>query len=83
MLTHTIGDNNSLFNRFIAEIRDVNIQNDPLRFRRNLERMGEVFAYEISKTLDFSEKTITTPLGKCSVNLPDKKVVVSSILRAG
>ncbi len=83
MLTHTIGDNNSLFNRFIAEIRDVNIQNDPLRFRRNLERMGEVFAYEISKTLDFSEKTITTPLGKCSVNLPDKEVVVSSILRAG
>ncbi len=83
MVIHTIGDNNSLFNRFIAEIRDVNIQNDPLRFRRNLERMGEVFAYEISKTIDFSEQIIKTPLGDCAINLPEKEVVVSSILRAG
>ncbi|MBI9057014.1 MAG: uracil phosphoribosyltransferase [Labilibaculum sp.] len=83
MVVHTLGDNNSLFNRFIAEIRDINIQSDPLRFRRNLERVGEIFAYEISKELTFSEQSIQTPLGESKTNLPACDVVVASILRAG
>jgi len=82
-MVHTIGDNNSLFNQFIAEIRDVNVQNDALRFRRNLERIGEIFAYEISKTLDYTDKTVETPLGESIINLPKCEVVVTSILRAG
>nr|WP_320118044.1 uracil phosphoribosyltransferase [uncultured Marinifilum sp.] len=83
MVVHTLGANNSLFNQFIAEIRDVNVQNDPLRFRRNLERVGEIFAYEISKVLEFSEESIQTPLGEAKTNLPSCEVVVASILRAG
>ncbi|TAJ15078.1 uracil phosphoribosyltransferase [Marinilabiliaceae bacterium JC017] len=74
---------NTLFNRFIAEIRDVNIQHDPMRFRRNLERMGEVFSYEISKVLPYQEAEITTPLGTAKEMLPESNVVVASILRAG
>ena len=58
-----IGEKNSIFNHFIREIRDVNIQNDPMRFRRNIERIGEIFAYEISKTMTFRKKDIVTPLG--------------------
>jgi uracil phosphoribosyltransferase len=83
MVIHTIGEGNSLFNQFIAEIRDVKVQNDPLRFRRNLERVGEIFAYEISKTLEFEEKSVETPLGIAKSSLPKDEVVVASILRAG
>ena len=83
MVVHTLGENNSLFNQFIAEIRDIKIQKDPLRFRRNLERIGEIFAYEISKTLEFAEKSVETPLGTASTSLPKDEVVVASILRAG
>ncbi|WP_372755037.1 uracil phosphoribosyltransferase [Labilibaculum sp.] len=83
MVVNTLGDQNSLFNQFIAEIRDINIQSDPLRFRRNLERVGEIFAYEISKKLDFSENPIQTPLGESLTNIPSSQVVVASILRAG
>ena len=82
-MVHIIGENNSLFNQFIAEIRDVNVQNDPLRFRRNLERVGEIFAYEISKTFNYTEKDIQTPLGIAKMNLPKDEIVVASILRAG
>jgi uracil phosphoribosyltransferase len=64
-------------------MRDVKIQNDPLRFRHNLERMGNIFAYEISKTLTYESQEITTPLGKASELLPQEKLVVTSILRAG
>ena len=81
-MVHIIGENNSLFNQFIAEIRDVNVQNDPLRFRRNLERVGEIFAYEISKTFNYSEKDVQTPLGIAKANLPEDEIVVASILRA-
>lgn len=73
----------SILSTFVAELRDVNIQNDPLRFRRNLERIGEIFAYEISKTLTYNETEITTPLGTANEWLPQEKVVVTSILRAG
>lgn len=73
----------SILNTFVAELRDVNIQKDPLRFRRNLERIGEIFAYEISKTFTYQSHDITTPLGTAIEWLPEEKIVVTSILRAG
>ena len=73
----------SIFNRFLAEIRDTSIQTDPLRFRRNMERMGEIFAYEISKTLPYSSVEVSTPLGTAEEELPDADIVVASLLRAG
>ncbi len=78
-----LGEKNSLFNQFISEIRDVNIQNDSLRFRRNIERIGEIFAYEISKELEFTKKDVPTPLGKAEMNLLDDYPVLATILRAG
>ena len=78
-----LGESNSVLNRFIAELRDVNIQKDSMRFRRNLERIGEVFAYEISKTLEYQQKDVTTPLGIAKCNLFEDNIVISSILRAG
>lgn len=75
--------NNSVLNRYLAEIRDQSIQKDRMRFRRNLARMGEIMAYEISKTLDFASKEINTPLGVAHCNLPVEEPVVCSILRAG
>lgn len=74
---------NSILNRFVAEIRDAEVQNDPLRFRRNLERIGEVLAYEISKTLDYEEKEVVTPLGTARLDDLKNEVVISTILRAG
>ena len=74
---------NSVLNTFIAELRDVNIQNDSMRFRRNLERIGEIFAYEISKTFNYKEKSITTPLAESKMLLPEDNIVVASIMRAG
>ena len=64
-------EKNSVINRFMAELRDVNIQTDRIRFRRNLERIGEIMAYEISHRLHYSEKKVKTPLGTAHVNLPD------------
>ena len=78
-----LGESNSVLNRFIAELRDVNIQKDSMRFRRNLERIGEGFAYEISKTLEYQQKDVTTPLGIAKCNLFEDNIVISSILRAG
>jgi len=83
MQTYIFNQKPSIFNKFIAEIRDTSVQTDPMRFRRNLERMGEIFAYEISKTLPYSEAEIKTPLGIAKEDLPEVKVVVASILRAG
>jgi len=74
---------NSILNRFIAELRNVNIQGDAMRFRRNLERIGEVFAYEISKTLNYKQAEVTTPLGTSEMMLPEDKMVLATILRAG
>jgi len=70
-------------NQFVAEIRDTSVQNDRQRFRRNLERIGEVIAYEISKTLDYTEKDVETPLGIAKCFLPSDRVVLTTILRAG
>lgn len=78
-----LSENNSILNRFIAEIRDHKIQKDSMRFRRNLERIGEIFAYEISKTLEYTATDVTTPLGIAQCNLPENEIVVSTILRAG
>ena len=80
---HILGENNSIFNQFIAEIRDEKIQKDSMRFRRNLERTGEIFAYEISKKLDFSAKKITTPLGEVDIPVLTEIPVLATILRAG
>jgi len=83
METKYINHPPSILNQFIAEIRDKNIQTDPLRFRRNLERIGEIFAYEISKTLSYEEKEIKTPLGTAKEFLQKENLVIASILRAG
>lgn len=74
---------NSELNRFVAEIRHIHIQQDRLRFRKNLERIGEVMSYEISKDFRYSEKLVTTPLGTARVNTADDKIVIGTILRAG
>ncbi len=78
-----LGENNSILSQFIAEIRDENVQGDRLRFRRNLERIGEIFAYEISKQLSYIKKDIQTPLGIACMNLPENSPVLATILRAG
>ncbi len=82
-MVHILGATNSIFNHFIAEIRDENIQKDSMRFRRNLERMGEVMAYEISKTLSYESKEVTTPLGIANVSQLKEQPVIATILRAG
>ncbi len=82
-MVHIIGQENSIFNRFISEIRDANIQTDSMRFRRNLERIGEIFAYEISKTLSYTAADVQTPLGIANMQLQESKVVLSTVLRAG
>ncbi len=76
-------ENNSLLNSFVREIRDINIQNDRLRFRRNIERLGEIMAYEISKEFKYKTIEVKTPLGVCDVNIPDEEIVIGTILRAG
>ncbi|MGD1840610.1 MAG: uracil phosphoribosyltransferase [Thermonemataceae bacterium] len=76
-------EKNSITNQFLAELRDVNIQEDPMRFRRNLERLGELFAYEISTTFAFKTIDVTTPLGTKQVTVPKQLPVLATILRAG
>lgn len=74
---------NTILNKFVAELRDVEIQADSMRFRRNLERIGEIMAYEISKTFTYGEATVETPLGEAEIMLPEEQIVVATILRAG
>ncbi len=76
-------EQNSLLNTFVREIRDIHIQNDRLRFRKNIERIGEIMAYEVSKDLDYSTKTVETPLGKTDINILNDEIVIATILRAG
>jgi len=78
-----LGESNSVLNNFVAQMRDKDIQKDSMRFRKNLERLGEIFAYEISKTLDYSAKQVTTPLGIANVDTADNNIVAATILRAG
>lgn len=72
----------SIANHFMAEMRDIKIQNDRMRFRKNLERLGEILAYEISKTLDYKAIEVETPLAKTIISTPESQVVLISVLRA-
>jgi uracil phosphoribosyltransferase len=83
MTVHHLEATNSILNKFISEIRDSHIQKDSLRFRRNIERIGEILGYELSKSLTYNKTSIETPLGVKEINLPVKDVVLCSILRAG
>ena len=83
MHIHHIGKNHSVLNHFIAEIRDIQIQKDSMRFRRNIQRIGEILAYEMSKTLSYHDEKIITPLGTKRVPVSDENMVLCSILRAG
>ena len=83
MNIHNISLQNSILNNFISEIRSVGTQKDSMRFRRNIERIGEVLGYEMSKSLSYKTEPVETPLGKCTINLPDNDIVLCSILRAG
>ena len=83
MVINHIGTNNSILNKFIAEIRDEAIQKDSLRFRRNIERIGEILGYEFSKSIDYETQAVKTPLGIKNIQIPAKKIVICSILRAG
>jgi len=78
-----LGETNSILNAYIAQMRDKTIQKDRMLFRANLKRVGNIFAYEVSKVLDYSAKDVVTPLGVASVNTPDNKLVVATILRVG
>lgn len=83
MKVHHLGEENSILNHFIAEIRDVSIHQDRMRFRKNIERIGEILAYELSKTLAFNTSTVTTPLGKKDMGLLNSHPLICSVLRAG
>ena len=83
MHIHNLSKENSILSQFVSEIRDVTVQKDSMRFRRNIERIGEVLGYELSKTLEFETKTITTPLATTETLVPKNDVVLCSILRAG
>ncbi|WP_034042321.1 uracil phosphoribosyltransferase [Wocania ichthyoenteri] len=83
MHIHNLSQQNSVLNTFISEIRDVTIQKDSMRFRRNIERIGEVLGYEMSKSLSFKNSEIKTPLASCSMGLLENDIVLCSILRAG
>jgi len=83
MQIHNISEENSILNRFIAEIRDVNIHKDRMRFRRNIERIGEILSYELSKSLIYKFQKINTPLGVSNTTIYENEIVLCSILRAG
>lgn len=83
MIVHNLATNNSVLNHFISEIRDIDIQKDSMRFRRNIERIGEILSYELSRELDFNEKIVETPLGSKSINIITDQLVLCSVLRAG
>jgi uracil phosphoribosyltransferase len=82
-MVHNLSRFNSIINQFVRELRDVEIQKDRMRFRRNLERIGEIIAYEISKTIDYQLTEVTTPLGMAEVSVPAEQPITGTILRAG
>lgn len=83
MMVNILGNKNSIINQYMTEIRDVAVQRDSMRFRRNIERVGEIMAYEISKTLHYVNQEITTSLGIANVSRLKEQPVIGSILRAG
>ncbi|MFV0329883.1 MAG: uracil phosphoribosyltransferase [Dysgonomonas sp.] len=78
-----LSEQNTILNRFVSELRDVEIQKDSMRFRRNVERIGEIMAYEISKSLNYAPLETQTPLGTSVTNVPTDSLVIGTILRAG
>lgn len=82
MITN-LSDNNSVISNWIAQIRDIDIQNDRMRFRRNMERIGEVAAYELSKHLHYTEQVVQTPMGEAACKVLTHIPVLATILRAG
>jgi len=83
MQINNLSDNNSILKHYLKEIRSVKIQKDSMRFRRNMERIGEIMAYEISKTLKFKDEDVKTPLGVSHTQVIEEKIVIATILRAG
>lgn len=83
MKVHHLQDQHSLASKFLAELRDVRIQKERMRFRRNIERLGEILGYELSKTLSYQPREVESPLGKATQQFPDTTIVICSILRAG
>ena len=78
-----LSENNTVLNQFLKEIRDINIQKDQMRFRRNIERIGEIMAYEISREPSYENITIPTPNCEAVQSVPADKIVLGTILRAG
>lgn len=78
-----LSQRNTILNQYVAELRDVNIQGDRMRFRRNLERIGQMMAYEVSQRLSYSVKEVQTPLGIAKASTPDDALVVATVFRAG
>ena len=83
MVIHNLENTNSVLNNFIAEIRNLNTQKDSMRFRRNIERIGEILSYEMSKELHYSFKNVVSPLGVKKIAVCQKDLVLCSVLRAG
>ena len=83
MQIHILSENNSVLNHFLGQIRNVNVHNDSMRFRRNIERIGEIMAYELSKELHYKSIEIKTPLGIKKTTEIEDQLVLCSILRAG
>lgn len=83
MIVHNLDKTNSVLNHFISEIRDRDVQKDAMRFRRNIERIGEILSYELSQELNFKDHTVQTPLGEKKVPLVSDQLVLCSVLRAG
>lgn len=82
-MIHTISKEASILNTFLAEIRSIEIQKDPMRFRKNMERIAEILGYELSKQLIYQEQLVTTPLGQAKIDLPKEEILLATILRAG
>lgn len=83
MTVHILSQQNTVLNKFITQIRDKSVQKDSMRFRRNMERIGEITAYEISKTFDYKPCSVETPLGEAVVETIENPIVIATILRAG
>ena len=83
MKTVNLGQESTILNHFISEIRDVKIQQDSMRFRRNIERIGEIFSYEISKEMDYKSRKVVTPLGVSNELLMLEPPILATVLRAG
>jgi len=82
-MIHNLSSQNSIANTYLAQLRDINVQNNRLLFRKNMERLGNIFAYEISKFMNYHETEVETPLGISKSSVSDSKIVLCTILRAG